>query len=151
MCPVDIVQCERHVHVVEQCSNDRVQLLTASVFLYPETLTGDLLLYCSRSSSACPSRSNRLSFSISVFSSRSSRSPILLATISAILLAKDAMTSSSFNACLWTCSFIVSFNLTRLPFSDSTPDGRWTRKPFGLLRVQPIYLNIPLDICRFNF
>ena len=31
--------------------------------------------------------------------------------------------------------------LTRLPPTrDSTLDGRWTRKPFGLSRVQPIYL-----------
>ena len=33
--------------------------------------------------------------------------------------------------------------LTRLPPRDSTPDGRWTRKPFRLSRVQPIYLSIP--------
>ena len=33
--------------------------------------------------------------------------------------------------------------LTRLPPSDSTLDGRWTRKPFGLSSVQPIYLSIP--------
>ena len=33
--------------------------------------------------------------------------------------------------------------LTRLPPRDSTLDGRWTRKPFGLSRVQPIYLSIP--------
>ena len=31
----------------------------------------------------------------------------------------------------------------RLPPRDSTLDGRWTRKPFGLSRVQPIYLSIP--------
>ena len=31
-------------------------------------------------------------------------------------------------------------DLTRLPPRDSTLDGRWTRKPFGLSRVQPIYL-----------
>ena len=34
-------------------------------------------------------------------------------------------------------------DLTRLPPRDSTLDGRWTRKPFGLSRVQPIYLSIP--------
>ena len=30
-------------------------------------------------------------------------------------------------------------DLTRLPPSQSTLDGTWTRKPFGLSRVQPIY------------
>ena len=35
------------------------------------------------------------------------------------------------------------FDLTRLPPRESTLDGRWTRKPFGLSRVQPIYLSIP--------
>jgi hypothetical protein len=34
-------------------------------------------------------------------------------------------------------------DLTRLPRRDSTLDGGWTRKPFGLSRVQPIYLSIP--------
>ena len=34
-------------------------------------------------------------------------------------------------------------DLTRLPPRDSTLNGRWTRKPFGLSRVQPIYLSIP--------
>ena len=34
-------------------------------------------------------------------------------------------------------------DLTRLPPRDSTLDGGWTRKPFGLSRVQPIYLSIP--------
>ena len=34
ICPVDIVQCERHVHVVEQCCTDRVQILTVCAFLY---------------------------------------------------------------------------------------------------------------------
>ena len=34
-------------------------------------------------------------------------------------------------------------SLTRLPPRESTQDGRWTRKPFGLSRVQPIYLNVP--------
>ena len=29
-----------------------------------------------------------------------------------------------------------------MPPRDSTLDGRWTRKPFGLSRVQPIYLSI---------
>ena len=33
--------------------------------------------------------------------------------------------------------------LTRLPPRDSTLDGRWTRKPIGLSRVQRIYLSIP--------
>ena len=69
----------------------------------PETRTDDLLLYSSRLSSACSSWSIRLSFSTIVFSSRSSRSLILLATISAILLARDSMTSSSFNACFAYC------------------------------------------------
>ena len=34
-------------------------------------------------------------------------------------------------------------DLSRLPPRESTLDGRWTRKPFGLSRVQPIYLSIP--------
>ena len=38
---------------------------------------------------------------------------------------------------------VTSEDLTRLPPRDSTLDGRWTRKPFGLSRVQPIYLNVP--------
>ena len=40
---------------------------------------------------------------------------------------------------------LTRFNkiLTRLPPRDSTLDGRWTRKPFGLSRVQPTYLSIP--------
>ena len=37
----------------------------------------------------------------------------------------------------------VDFDLSRLPPRDSTLDGRWTRKPIGLSRVQPIYLSIP--------
>ena len=65
----------------------------------PETRTDDHLLHCSRLWNACSSWSIRLSFSVSVFSGRSSRTPILLATILAIFLARDAMTSSSFNAC----------------------------------------------------
>ena len=36
----------------------------------------------------------------------------------------------------------TSQDLTRLPTEESTLDGRWTRKPFGLSRVQPIYLNV---------
>ena len=35
------------------------------------------------------------------------------------------------------------FFLTGLPPRDSTLDGRWTRKPFRLSRVHPIYLSIP--------
>ena len=42
-----------------------------------------------------------------------------------------------------TVSPLTGQNLTRLPPRDSTLDGRWTRKPFGLSRVQPIYLSIP--------
>ena len=34
-------------------------------------------------------------------------------------------------------------NLTRLPPRDSTLDGRWTRKPFGISIIQPIYLPRP--------
>ena len=36
-------------------------------------------------------------------------------------------------------------NLSRFPLRESTLDGRWKRKPFGILRVQPIlfYLNVP--------
>ena len=33
-------------------------------------------------------------------------------------------------------------DLTRLPPRESTLDGRWTRKPFGLSSVQPIYLSV---------
>ena len=47
MCPVDIVQCERHVHVVEQCCNYRVQLLTTCIFLYSgdtDIRSSDILL-----------------------------------------------------------------------------------------------------------
>ena len=33
-------------------------------------------------------------------------------------------------------------DLTRLQHRESTLDGRWTRKPFGLFRVQPIYLSV---------
>ena len=41
-------------------------------------------------------------------------------------------------------NFKVQFkDLTRLPPRESTLDGRWTRKPFGLSRVQTIYLSIP--------
>ena len=32
-------------------------------------------------------------------------------------------------------------NLTRSPPREQTLDGRWTRKPFGLSKVQPIYLS----------
>ena len=42
---------------------------------------------------------------------------------------------------LTICQFVVYIrisDLTRLPPRDSTLDGRWTRKPFGLSRVQPI-------------
>ena len=44
-------------------------------------------------------------------------------------------------------------NLIILPPGESTLDGRWTRKPFGLSRVQPIYLYMYLAdcICRFYF
>ena len=37
-------------------------------------------------------------------------------------------------------------DLTRLPPRESTLDDRWTRKPFGLSRVQPIYIYIYLNI-----
>ena len=43
----------------------------------------------------------------------------------------------------YTCVHIIYYDLTRLPPRDSTLDGRWTRKPFGLSRVQPIYLSVP--------
>ena len=33
-------------------------------------------------------------------------------------------------------------DLTRLPPRESTLDGRWTRKPFGLSRIQPICLSV---------
>ena len=36
-----------------------------------------------------------------------------------------------------------ALDLTRLPPRGSTLGGRWPRKPFGLSRVQPIYLSIP--------
>ena len=47
--------------------------------------------------------------------------------------------------------FDPSLDLTRLPPRESTLDGKWTRKPFGLSRVQHIYqifffrfyLNVP--------
>ena len=38
--------------------------------------------------------------------------------------------------------YYLDLDLTRLPLRDSTLDGTWTRKPFGLSRVQPIYLSI---------
>ena len=37
----------------------------------------------------------------------------------------------------------LTTDLTRLPPRESTLDGRWTRKPFGLSRVQPTCLSIP--------
>ena len=46
----------------------------------------------------------------------------------------------------WFLPFVLSQTtqgLTRLPPRESTLDDRWTRKPFGLSRVQPIYLNVP--------
>ena len=38
---------------------------------------------------------------------------------------------------------ILTRDLTRLSPRESTLGGRWTRKLFGLSRVQPIYLNVP--------
>ena len=38
---------------------------------------------------------------------------------------------------------VLSQDLTRLPPRESTLDGRWIRKPFGVSRVYPIYLNVP--------
>ena len=32
------------------------------------------------------------------------------------------------------------------PPRDSTLHGRWTRKPYGLSRVHPIYLSIPTQV-----
>ena len=44
-------------------------------------------------------------------------------------------------------SYLPRFN--KIAPRDSILDGRWTRQPFGLSRVQPIYLSKPLAICRF--
>ena len=51
--------------------------------------------------------------------------------------------SSTVGRLLTRDNILVYLDLTRLPPRESTLDGRWTRKPFGLSRVQPIYLSIP--------
>ena len=44
---------------------------------------------------------------------------------------------------------LTRFN--KFPPKESTLDGRWTRKPFGLSRVQPIYLNVLLRFMSILF
>ena len=40
-------------------------------------------------------------------------------------------------------------DLTRLPPRDSTLDGRWTRKPFGLSRVESLGGNLVKSLVKY--